>query len=164
MVMHYSNILHKTWLGVAVAGGIPWLWPCFQTLHLIGTALLLGVVGTINLRMLGVARGLPLGPLSRLLPWGILGFIINLITGIGFYIGNPGQYQSIAFAAKIAFIILAGVNAILFYVTDMHRQVDLVGAGQDVPMAAKLSAVSSLFLWFGVMFWGRMLPFFSDAS
>jgi len=163
MVMHYSNILHHTWFGLAVAGGIPWLWPCFETLHLIGMALLLGVVGTLNLRMLGVAKGLPLGPLSRLLPWGILGFIINLITGIGFYMGNPGQYQSFAFAAKMAFIGLAGVNAMLFYVTGLYRLVDPVGAGQDVPVAAKLSAISSLFLWFGVMFWGRMLPFFSNA-
>jgi hypothetical protein len=30
-------------------------------------------------------------------------------------------------------------------------------------MGAKLAAASSLFLWFGVMFWGRMLPFFSSA-
>jgi hypothetical protein len=163
MVAHYSNILHQTWLGRAVAGGIPWLWPCFEILHLIGMALLIGVVVTLNLRMLGVAKGLPLRPLSRLLPWSILGFTITLITGIGFYIGNPGQYQSLAFGAKMAFIGLAGVNVILFHVTGLSRRVDPIGAGQDVPLAAKLSAAGSLFLWFGVIFWGRMLPFFSSS-
>jgi hypothetical protein len=157
VVRHYSNILHQTWIGLAVAGGIPWLWPCFATLHLIGMALLLGVVGTIDLRILGVAKGLPLEPLSRLLPWGILGFAITLVTGIGFYVGNPDQYQSFAFAAKMAFIALAGVNTIVFRITGMWRRIYPVGAGQDVPMGAKLAAASSLFLWFGVMFWGRML-------
>jgi hypothetical protein len=163
MVMHYSSILHHTWFGLAVAGGIPWLGPCFETLHLIGMALLLGVVGALDLRMLGVAKGLPLGPLSRLLPWGVLGFMINLITGIGLYLGNPGLYQSFAFASKMTCIGLAGVSVALFYVTGLYHRVDQVGPGQDVPIAAKLIAASSLFLWFGVVFWGRMLPFFSSA-
>jgi hypothetical protein len=163
MVMHYSNILHQTRFGWAVAGGVPWLWPCFKTLHFIGMALLIGVAGTRDLRMLGVAKGLPLRPLSRLLPWGILGFLITVITGVGFYMGNPAQYQSVAFAAKMAFVALAGVNTMLFYLTGLSRRVDPVGAGQDVPVAAKLTAVSSLFLWFGVMFWGLMLPFFSNT-
>jgi hypothetical protein len=30
-------------------------------------------------------------------------------------------------------------------------------------VAAKLSAVASLLLWFGVIFWGRMLSFLSDT-
>jgi hypothetical protein len=163
MVMHYSSILHHSWFGLAMAGGIPWLGPCFETLHLIGMALLLGVVGALDLRLLGVAKGLPLGSLSRLLPWGVLGFIINLITGIGLYLGNPDLYQSFAFASKMAFIGLAGGSMALFYVTGLYRRVETVAAGQDAPIVAKLIAVSSLLLWFGVVFWGRMLPFFSSA-
>jgi hypothetical protein len=163
MVMHYSGMLHHTWLGLALGGGVPWLGPCLETLHLIGMALVLGVVGALDFRMLGIAKGLPIGPLSRLLPWGIVGFLINLITGTGLYLGNPGQYQSFAFASKMAFIGLAGVNVALFYATGLSRRVDTVGAGQDVPGTAKLIAVSSLFLWIGVVFWGRMLPFFSSA-
>jgi hypothetical protein len=30
-------------------------------------------------------------------------------------------------------------------------------------MAAKVVAASSLFLWVGVMYWGRMLPFIGTA-
>jgi hypothetical protein len=41
--------------------------------------------------------------------------------------------------------------------------VDNVGAGHDVPPAAKLVAATSLFLWVGVMYWGRMLPFIGNA-
>jgi hypothetical protein len=159
--MHYSRLLHNTWLGIAVGGGIPWLGPAFETLHFVGMVLLLGYVGTLNLRMLGVGKDLPIGPILRLMPWALLGFAINLVTGIGFYAGNPDQYQSWTFVAKLFFIVLAGASAILFYVTGLYRRIDAVGAGQDVPVAAKLLAFSSLFFWIGVIFWGRMLPMFT---
>jgi hypothetical protein len=163
MVMHYSKLLHSTWVGMAIGGDVPWIWPLFETLHFFGMALLVGSVGTLDLRMLGLGKGLPLGPMQKLVPWGILGFFINLITGVGFYIGNPAQYQSWAFVFKMLFIMLAGVNALLFYLTGLYRRVDPVAAGQDVPLPAKLIAVVSLFLWVGVIFWGRMLPSFSNA-
>jgi hypothetical protein len=163
MVMHYSRVLHATWLGWAVAGGIPWLWPLFATLHFFGMALLIGCVAMLDLRMLGVGKSLPVGPLARLIPWGILGFGINMITGIGFYAGNPERFQTFAFAAKMACIALAGAHVAWFYRTGLARRVAAVAAGQDAPAAAKLSAVTSLGLWLGVMFWGRMLTFFSDG-
>ena len=112
---------------------------------------------------LGIARELPLGPMQRLLPWGILGFALTLFTGIGIYAGNPKPFQSWAFLFKMLCVVLAGLNTLLFYTTGLYRRVNPVGAGQDVPMAAKLSAVVSLFFWFGVMFWGRMLSFLSDT-
>src|SRR5580765_5963668 len=104
MFRYYSNHLHATWLGWAVAGGVPWLWPLFGILHFFGMALLIGCVGTINLRILGVGKGLPLRPMRQLLPWGIFGFALNLITGIGFYAGNPGHYQSWPFLFKMLFV------------------------------------------------------------
>jgi hypothetical protein len=48
-------------------------------------------------------------------------------------------------------------------VTGLSRTVDDTGGGGDVPGAAKLVAATSLFLWFGVMFLGRMLPFLGTA-
>jgi hypothetical protein len=162
MLRYYSNLLHASRIGWAVAGGIPWLWPLMATLHFFGMALLIGCIATIDLRMLGVGKALPVGPMQKLLPWGLLGFGINLFTGIGFYAGNPAQFQSSAFFFKMLFVVLAAVNALLFYTTGLYRRVNAVGPGQDVPMAAKLSAVTSLFFWFGVIFWGRMLSFLSD--
>jgi hypothetical protein len=156
-------MLHATWFGWAVAGGIPWLWPLFAILHSLGMALLIGCIGTLDLRILGVGKALPVGAIERLAPWGILGFVITLITGIGFYAGNPEQYQSFAFAAKMACIVLAGVNVTLSHLTGVAHRVEAVGALQDAPIAAKLSAVTSLFLWITVMFWGRMLTFFGNT-
>ena len=164
MLQTLSVWLHSTRLSWAVAGGLPWLWPLCETLHFIGLALLVGIAGVLDLRMLGMAKGLPLGPLQKLMPFAILGFTINLITGFLFFTGDPFQYiHNVAFAFKLLFIGLAGVNVILFYVTGLYRHVDGVGAGHDAPPAAKLAAAVSLFLWIGVMYWGRMLPFIGNA-
>ena len=164
MIQSFSVWLHSTKLSWAVAGGIPWLWPLCETLHFIGLALLVGIVGVLDLRMLGMAKGLPLAPLQRLMPFAILGFTINLITGCLFFTGDPFQYiHNVAFAFKLLFIGLAGANVMLFYLTGLYRRVDGVGAGGDVPAAAKIVAAVSLFLWIGVMFWGRMLPFIGNA-
>jgi hypothetical protein len=164
LVESFSTWLHSTSLSWAAAGGYPWLWPACETLHFVGMALLVGIVGLLDLRMLGFIKGLPLAPLNRLLPWGILGFVINLITGFVFFAGDPFQYiHNNIFWAKMLFIAIAGVNVGIFYLTDLSRRVDQVGAGEDVPRAARIVAATSLFLWIGVMYWGRMLPFLGGA-
>ena len=142
---------------------VPWVWPACETLHFIGMALLMGVIGVIDLRMLGVLKRVPFAPLHRLLPWGIAGFIINLITGFMFFAGDPYQYKdNIAFLFKMLFIVLAGINVLIFYLIPF-RQVEAMGPGDDAPMFAKVIAATSIFLWFGVMYWGRMLPFIGNA-
>jgi hypothetical protein len=164
MVESFSTWLHATNLSWAVAGGVPWLWPLCETLHFMGLALVMGVVGVLDLRMLGMAKELPLGPLQRLMPFAILGFTINLITGFLFFAGDPFQYiHNVAFGFKLLFIGLAGVNVILFYVSGLYRRVDGVGAGHECPLPAKMAAAASLVLWIGVMYWGRMLPFIGNA-
>jgi len=67
----------------------PWVWPASETLHFIGLAMLIGVVGLMDLRLLGLAKRLPFAPLHRLLPWGIAGFGICLVTGSLFFAGDP---------------------------------------------------------------------------
>ena len=38
-----------------------------------------------------------------------------------------------------------------------------MGPGDEAPTSAKVIAATSIFLWFGVMYWGRMLPFIGNA-
>jgi hypothetical protein len=160
----FSKWLSATSLSWAMAGGYPWLWPACETLHFIGMAMLVGVVGLLDLRMLGLVKGLPLKPLDRLLPWGVAGFAINVVTGFLFFAGDPFQYiHNSVFWLKMAFIAAAGLNVAAFYVTRLHGQVEAVGPGEDVPPAARLVAATSLLLWIGVIYWGRMLPFLGDA-
>ena len=166
--MHYVQIL-AAWLKTtrvswAVAGGIPWLWPLGEILHFIGLSILVGIAGVLDLRILGVAKGLPLAPLQRLMPFAIAGFGINLITGFLFFVGDPFQYiHNYAFWLKMLFIVLAGLNVMVFYALGLSRRINAVGSEGDAPPGAKMVAGVSLFLWVGVMFWGRMLPFLGTA-
>jgi hypothetical protein len=141
-----------------------WIWPACETLHFVGLALLIGNVGVLDLRMLGAAKRLPVAPLARLVRWGVLGFVINVLTGIVFFVGAPSQYvNNIAFMYKLLFIALAGANLAVFNLSGLGRRVGVLGPGDDAPVSAKIMAATSLFLWVGVMFWGRMLPFIGDA-
>ncbi len=159
-----SAWLDATWLSWAMSGGYPWLWPACETLHFMGLALLVGSVGVLDLRMIGMARALPVASVQKLMPWAVAGFVVNLVTGALFFIGEPQQYvTNIAFLMKMLFIVLAGVNVGAFYLTGLHRRIERIGPGSEAPLGAKIVAATSLVLWIGVVYWGRMLPFIGNA-
>ena len=150
----------KTQIAFYLVDHYHWMWPLAETLHFFGMALLVGGVGMLDLRILGVAKGLPVAPIQRIIPWSVFGFLINLATGLLFVSAAPGNYNtSISFRLKILFMLFAGLNVLAFYATGLAQRVDALGPGDDAPRAAKFIAGFSMFLWVGVMFWGRMLPF-----
>ena len=141
----------------------PWVWPISETFHFIGLSLLLGAIGILDLRLLGVMKRVPVTTLRGLLPWGIVGFAINLVTGLIFFIGAPDQYLSnIAFYYKLAFLALAGANALYFETTQGHKLLQ-TEAGGAAPPAFRIAGAISLLSWFMVLYWGRMLPFVGNA-
>jgi len=141
----------------------PWLWPLCETLHFVGLALLVGVVGLLDLRLLGFVRRLPVAAVHSLIPWGILGFVINLVTGVLFFVGAPDQYiDNVVWWAKLAFLAIAGLNVLYFETTQATRAL-AIGAGEDTPRRLKVIAAVSIVSWFMVLYWGRMLPFIGTA-
>ena len=94
----------------------PWGWPVIESLHFIGLSLLIGTVGIFDLRLLGFGRSIPLMALHKLVPVGVGGYILNVITGIMFVTSVPDQYiHNPAFLSKLGLMILAAVNLVLFY-------------------------------------------------
>ena len=147
-------------LGSAVINDT-WIWPTSETVHFIGLSLLFGVAALIDLRVLGMMKSVPFSALHRLLPWGILGFGLNLITGMAFFIGAPGQYtQNPTFHWKMALIVLGGLNMLYFTLFDEPWA---LGSGDDAPVSSKAFAWSALVLVVCVLYCGRMLPFIGNA-
>ncbi len=143
--------------------GQAWVWPTCEVLHFMGLAMLVGVTLVLDLRLLGLARGLPVGPLVAMLPWAVAGFAVNAVTGALFFVGEPLQYLfNPVFWWKMGFIALAGANAIVFERKLRQRAVAL-GPGEEAPAAAKVVAAVSLLCWVAVMWCGRMLPFVGPA-
>lgn len=154
----------QRWLeGSAVSGFMnwsSWAWPLSECLHFLGFTLLIGTVGLFDLRVLGMARSLPPGTFERLLRWGIGGFSLCLGTGVLFFFGIPGGYiDNPAFRLKLVFLVLAGLNVLLFSRT-VSRKVQGLGPGETAPLAAKWMAGVSLFLWVAVLCAGRMIAFY----
>jgi hypothetical protein len=143
----------------------PWLWPLCETLHFVGLALLIGVAGLFDLRMLGFVRRVSLASVMDLRPWAALGLAINLATGVMFFVGAPDQYvHNPAWWAKVAFILIAGLNILAFELSPHAKAlVNDVGPGDNTPLRLKLAGGISLFSWFAVLYFGRMLPFIGNA-
>ncbi|HEY1242359.1 MAG TPA: DUF6644 family protein [Bryobacteraceae bacterium] len=138
-----------------------WMWATCETLHFIGLTLLLGVVLLVDLRVLGVIKGVSFASLHRLLPWAALGFGVNVITGMMFFAGIPNQYiHNTSFYWKLAMVLLAGLNAVYFTLLDEPWA---LGSKEDAPLTAKIAAASAMLLWVGVMYCGSMLPFLGNA-
>ena len=71
-----------------------WVWATCETLHFVGLCLLFGIASFVDLRMLGMMKSISFNALHRLLPWGVLGFGINMITGMFFFVAAYDQYTT----------------------------------------------------------------------
>ena len=164
MISDFSKWLMTTQLSHNMAGGWKWGWATCETLHFIGLALLIGSIGVLDLRMLGYAKHIPPAAVHKMVPYGVAGFVINLITGSLFVIGAPFQYiQNIAFLFKMLFIAIAGFNILFFYFGGVFKKIEAMGPDDEPPTSAKVVSWVSIIAWFGVMYWGRMLPFVGNA-
>src|SRR5215467_16144727 len=123
-----------------------WVWGVCQSLHFVGMALLIGTVGMLDLRLLGMAKEIPVTTIKKLIPWGVFGFALCLATGFIFVTGiyanvNIHPYvvltSDVFLQLKLLFVVLAGLNLLAFYVSGMSKAVDRLGPGDEAPGLAK---------------------------
>ena len=164
--MTETEILHwirETSLGATVRQS-RWIFATGETLHFIGLSLLVGGILIVDLRLLGFLRRIPIRAALAFLPFVIAGFLINLATGIVFFSADPMMYwPNPAFKLKMALILLAGLNALVFTVMAQRRVLGL-GLDDDTGRIAKVTAGLSLGLWLGVLLLGRLLPAFEGST
>ena len=141
-----------------------WWWGFLMALHFIGLALIVGTVGILDLRIMGFLKQVPVAPLHRFVPYAMAGFGVNIVTGTLAFIGQPENYiYSGAFWLKMTALMLLGLNAAVFYLTDVFEHLENLGAGEDAPVFAKLVAGSSLVLCFVLIVLGRYIQPLGDT-
>src|SRR5258708_30920688 len=92
------------------------------------------------------------------LPFATVGFVINLATGIEFFMADPFMYwPNPAFKLKMFLILVAGLNALVFTVMQ-HRPLLVMGDDPTTSSFTKATAPCSLRLWLCVILTGRLLP------
>jgi len=89
--------------------------------------------------------------------------LINLVTGVIFFVATPEQYiRNVSWWAKVFFLLVATTN-IVFFETRYGRTLLTMPAGITTPAAFKVAGVVSIVSWLAVLYFGRMLPFLGNA-
>lgn len=143
----------STWLREAET---VWAFPTVLTIHTFGMMLLVGCAWLVDLRLLGVAPTIPLGPLRPLFRIMWVAFWINLTTGTLLFIADPERKAtSLLFGFKL---LLISINLPLL---KRLERVAYRESAEPVTVAGgtrRLAAASAM-LWAGTIFAGRLLGY-----
>jgi len=138
-----------------------WLYPSVEIVHIAGIALLIGSIAVLDLRLLGLARSLPLRALAaHVLPWSAGSFLLIVPSGLAMFVAHASDLiASPVFALKICLIMAAGVNAAVFH-AGVFKSAAQWDIGLMPPVAARAAAALSLLLWVSVLACGRLLAYY----
>ncbi len=141
------------------ARGSATVYPIANVLHVLGAIMLVGGIGVVDLRVIGLWRRLPLVPLSEALtPVAVAGLVLQALSGVILFAADgEALANSATFTAKLALLAIALGNAALFR---WHWR----GAtGRDFyapPPLARWSAMFSLSLWVAIATVGRLIAYY----
>jgi hypothetical protein len=129
-----------------------WLYPMVNTGHVVGIALLFGAIVPLDLRLLGVWRGVPVELLARpLVTVAVCGLALALLTGSLLFATRPADYVvEPLFGLKLSLLAAAIANALLL------RRTRHWPAGGT---AARAAGALSIVLWLSVITAGRLIGY-----
>lgn len=128
-----------------------WGWPVALTLHALGTALVIGFILIISLRLLGLFRMIPVTSLNRLFPviWAAL--LLQFLSGFALWMSKPTRYVADgAFMLKVSLIVVGIILTLQFYRTVNNE------AGSWEAQGA-VSARGVRFVAAAILVWGTVL-------
>jgi hypothetical protein len=130
-----------------------YLYPAVNLIHVLAIGALVTSALLMDLRVLGLGRGLSVETVIRYLrPVATTAIVIAVLTGLTLFSVQPVDYfENAAFRIKMVLLALAVLNAVGFTTFRAHRH-------PERP-AAKVMAVLSMVLWVSVAFAGRMIGF-----
>jgi hypothetical protein len=133
-----------------------WAFATIITLHTFGMGVLVGSSAVINLRLLGVGRGIPIGPLQTLYRVFWSGFWLNLVTGSILFVADAtSRGTQWLFFVKMSFVI-TGV------VLTLRLRRHVYGDNPEpteVSAVAKRLALVTLAVWILATTSGRLLAY-----
>ena len=126
--------------------------PGILAAHTIGLGLLAGLNVSLDLRLLGLARGIPPQAFIRFLPVMWFGLWINVLTGIALIIAYPTK----ALTNPVFYLKLTLIAVALMMLRSILRR---AGAPGPAPGGVKVLAVVSIVTWAAAITTGRLLAY-----
>lgn len=138
-----------------------WVYPILNVLHCVGILAVAGTIAVVDLRLLGF--GMRRAPVSsvvaQVLPFTLSGFLFMAFTGSLLAWSEPLRlYRSLFFPWKLAFLALAGLNALFFHYR-IYRGVGAWDSASLTPARARLAGVVSIVCWISVIAAGRAVGY-----
>lgn len=126
--------------------------------HTIGLAFLVGISGATAMRILGVARSMPLEPMEDFFPLMYVGLLINAVTGMVLLSLYPTKFLVDA----TLYIKLAAVTVAIVIIRKLQSHVFGGGANLDTAAGskkAKMLAGTLLAVWLIAITAGRLTAY-----
>jgi hypothetical protein len=150
-------------IGTAIRESV-WAFSILNLVHLLGLTVAAGTIIYWDLRLLGFGlRRSAVSEVGRqLLPWTWGGFSVMFISGSLLAWCEAGRlYSNLFFQVKMLFLLLAGVNVLIFHFT-VYRSVAAWDNAPVTPLHARIAGGLSLALWFGLIAAGRAIGYSLD--
>ena len=133
-----------------------WAWPTVLTLHTLGIMVLTGASAVLDLRLLGIARHIPIAPLRALFPFIWASFWLNAVTGLLLFCA----YATSKAVMPLFFIKMGLVMAGIVTVALIRRELGSGGAAVGaISPRGRLCAGASLVIWLAALTAGRLLAY-----
>jgi len=132
-------------------------YPVAEAVHIVGIALLFGSIAIVDLRLLGLGRGIPMRPLVAFAtPWSLAGFLLAACAGLLMFTAHATEFLTQPlFMLKMGLIAAGGINAAMLH-TGPLRALD----ADALPSSRiRIAAAVSLALWVAVIVCGRFLAY-----
>jgi hypothetical protein len=159
-IQSFLQWLQETGLAVRIRDSL-FVFPLLESAHVIGLALVFGTIAVIDLRLLGVAstdRSFQ-RMASDIMKWTWAAFALTALTGSLMFMTNAVVYfHNFYFRTKIALLVLAGLNMLVFELT-AGRTIHRWDQAPSAPPIGRAVATLSLVLWIAVIFAGRIIGF-----
>ena len=137
------------------------LFPWLESVHVLGVTVLIGCIGLLELRLIGVVS--LNRPVSRVLkdvlPVTWVAFALSVISGFLLFASNAPTYATNTFfLGKVVLLAGAGLNAFGFHAF-VERSIAKWDTAARTPIPARLSGIFSLVMWLGIVVCGRWVGF-----
>lgn len=135
--------------------------PIVVAFHIMGLILSIGMLLWFDLRLLGLAMtSTRVSELyRRLAPYIVCGFVVMFVTGLMLFTAFAvAAYGNLYFRIKVAAMIIAAVNALVFHFST-ERSIARWDDLPRPPLAARIAGLTSAVVWMVAIFSGRLMSY-----